>query len=92
VSRESIARRVKDWSGTVKKRLTAESVFCVADVEESYGCGTALAGDMLVNILQRDISPTEVSGREKTSKELPTLPLLDNDQGRILISSLLMKL
>jgi len=64
----------------------------VVDVEEPYGCGTALAGDMLVNILQRDSSPTEVSGREKTNKKLPTLPLLDNHQGRIPISSLLMKL
>ena len=74
MSKESTARGAKNWSGDVKKRLMVESVFCALDVVEPYGCGMALAGDTLANILQRDSPWSEATGRKRVTKLL-TLPL-----------------
>jgi hypothetical protein len=74
VSKESTARSAKDWSGVVKKRLMVESVFCVVDVAEPYGCGMALAGDMLANISPRGSPSSEATGRKRATK-LPKSPL-----------------
>ena len=65
MSKESIARGAKDWSGVVKRQLMAESAFRVVGAESLYGFGMASPGDILASILPKGRPWSEVTERKE---------------------------